>query len=93
MRKHNQKIQIDDVVSIIKKAGGACLEKLNPDVVIHSKDDPICPDKNIPYHDLLKNPNCVILKTKKKKDIDLLSDSPNIFNDNIRIKKNKIGQH
>lgn len=32
-----------------------------PFLVLHSKDDPICPTSNIPMTDLLKNPNCLII--------------------------------
>ena len=35
-----------------------------PFLVLHSKDDPICPIENMPIHDLLRNPNCMVVKTE-----------------------------
>ncbi len=44
-----------------------------PFLVIHSKDDPVCPIENMPQPDMLKNPNCFIIKTLYGGHVDFLT--------------------
>lgn len=32
-------------------------------MVLHAKDDPICPVRNIPMSDILRNPNSFVIQT------------------------------
>ncbi|CDW85265.1 embryogenesis-associated protein emb8-like [Stylonychia lemnae] len=47
-----------------------------PFLVLHSRDDPICPMESVPYSDLMNNPNCVIVSTKIGGHCDFFTKIP-----------------
>eukprot|EP00347_Sterkiella_histriomuscorum_P021559 403333555 len=50
-----------------------------PFLVLHSQDDPICPTTQIPYDDLLRNPNVMIIQTKIGGHCDFFNKIPGKF--------------
>lgn len=47
-----------------------------PFLILQAKDDPICTTDNMPMNDLLKNPNCFIIKTRHGGHCDFFTKMP-----------------
>ena len=47
-----------------------------PFLILQAKDDPICTTDNMPMNDLLKNPNCFIIKTRHGGHCDFFTKIP-----------------
>jgi predicted alpha/beta-fold hydrolase len=47
-----------------------------PFLVLQAKDDPICTLDNMPMNDLLKNPNCFVIKLKHGGHCDFFTKMP-----------------
>ena len=47
-----------------------------PFLVLQAKDDPICTVETMPMNDLLKNPNCFVIKLKHGGHCDFFTKLP-----------------